>query len=217
MDKIPNLKNFWFVYHIPGSCGSLLSVLLRSQIEKDFVFTGFNDNTAHAYLENAFNNTHSYASHRNFKKSNIDINQHLQKNYRNNNSIIQLSDINWFESIRKTIKSNKNIICYISDQELAYKNFFQKDNLAGLVGSDYNHVTHPFNIKKTHKKYKQIIVRESLYWYLQILKKKLNQTKSIDILEIIQKKNFSILEPIFKITNKKLLNDIVDDYNKNQK
>ena len=216
MDKIPNLKNFWFIFYIAGSCGSLLSVLLRSQIEKDFVFTGFNNNTAHAYVENAFNNTHSYISYRNFKKSNVDINQHLQKHFLDNNSIIQRSDINWFEPIHKTITANKNIICYISDQELAYKNYFQK--IWSLsVKSDYHHVTHPFKIKKTHKNYKQIIIRESLKWYLQILKKKLNKTKSIDILEIIQKKNFSILEPIFKITNKKLLNDIVDNYNKNQK
>ena len=114
MDKLLNLNDFWFIFYIPGSCGSLLSVLLKSQIEKNFVFTGFNDNTAHAYVKNAFNNTHSYKSYRSFKKSNIAIDQHLQKNYCNNNSNIQVCDINWFDSIHKTIKSNKIIICYIS-------------------------------------------------------------------------------------------------------
>jgi hypothetical protein len=37
----------YFLFYIPGSMGSLLSVLINSQTDKNFKFTGFTNNTAH--------------------------------------------------------------------------------------------------------------------------------------------------------------------------
>ena len=86
----------YFIFYIPGSMGSLLSVLINSQTDKNFKFTGFTDNTAHNMIKDIFRNTHDYHDYCKFKKSNKNIQQHLDENQEKIQGF-QRCDINWCE------------------------------------------------------------------------------------------------------------------------
>jgi hypothetical protein len=204
----------YFLFYIPGSMGSLLSVLIHSQIDETFRFLGFNDDTAHNHTKNIFHNTHDYTDYCKFKKSNKKIQQHLEEN-RKENSGFQRSDINWCEEfIKYRPKNISSIICYLSDKNLKINNFYYK--LGEITFETIKNIEFNFNIKKNHKKYKEIVFIKSITWWMNIEKKYLNLFPSIDMMPIIREKNYAQLAKICEIKNKKILDTIIDDYNSKQ-
>ena len=210
-DKL-NLSKIYFIFYIPGSMGALLLTLIRSQIENNFKFDGFADNTAHQYAKNTFNNTHNYEEYLNFKKTNVSLEEHLGKNFLNNNSLFQLCDLNWLPEFLK-IKKTNCIISYVSDYEIRLFNFYTKLNKITLESS-YK-ISYNFKIDKNHKDYETISFVKAINWFTNIEKKYLNIVPSIDMLSVIEKK-FDDLTKICKITNISLLTRIIDEYNSKQ-
>jgi len=203
----------YFICYIPGSMGSLLSVLMRSQIEKNFSFYFFKDDTAHSYIKNIFTNTHNYPDYLNFKKNNLTLDEHLIRNIKNNDSNFQTCDINWCEVFLK----NKNlncIICYIDDPTLKLEMLYSKlkDNVLSNVD---NHKMN-FNINKTHKNYENIIFIKTITWWMNQEVKYMKEFPSINMLPIIQKKDYSQLEKLCTLTNTAMLDTIINDYNSRQ-
>jgi hypothetical protein len=204
----------YFVFYIPGSMGSLLSVLIHSQTGETFEFLGFNDDTAHNHTKHIFGNTHDYFDYCKFKKSNKNIQQHLEEN-RKENVGFQRCDINWCEEfINYRPKNISPIICYLSDKDLKLNNFYYKlkeDTLKNIKNEEFN-----FNIKKNHKNYEEIMVIKTITWWMNKEKKYLNLLPSVDMVPIISEKKYEQLENICKIKNKKILDTIIDDYNSKQ-
>jgi len=204
----------YFVFYIPGSMGSLLSVLINSQTSETFKFLGFNDDTAHNHTKNIFGNTHSYIDYCKFKKSNKNLQQHLEEN-RKENTGFQRCDINWCgEFINYRPKNISSIICYLSDKNLKINNFYYKLGEIALKVIETTELN--FNIKKNHKKYKEIVFIKSITWWMNIEKKYLNLFPSIDMISIIREKKYAQLEKICKINDKNKLDVIIDDYNSKQ-
>ena len=194
--------------------GSLLSVLINSQTDKNFKFTGFTDNTAHNHTKNIFDNTHDYPDYCKFKKSNKNIQQHLEENQKENVGF-QRCDINWCEAfVNYKPRNVLSIICYLSDNNLKLDNFYYKLKELTLKNnktSEFN-----FNIKKTNKNYEKIVFIKTMTWWMNKEKKYLNLFPSVDMIPIIQEKNYKQLEKICKITDKDKLDVIIDDYNSKQ-
>jgi hypothetical protein len=207
-----DLSKIYFIFYIPGSMGSLLSILIKSQIENNFKFDTFGDNTAHRYIKDTFSNTHSYIEYLNFKKTNISLEKHLEKNFKNNNSLLQRCDINWLSEFLK-IKNTNYIISYISNYEVRLFNFYIK--LKKLTLESSYKISHNFEINKNHKDYETIIFIKTINWLSKIEKKYLNVVPSIDMLSVVEKK-FDNLTKFCKITNLSILKKIIDDYNSNQ-
>jgi len=204
----------YFIFYIPGSMGSLLSVLIRSQIDQTFRFVGFNNNTAHNYNKHIFLNTHDYTDYCKFKKSNKNVHQHLEEN-RKKNLGFQRCDINWCEEfINYKPKNILSIICYLSDNNLKLNNFYYK--LKKITLKNANPIEFNFNIKKSHKKYEEILFIKTITWWINQERKYLNSFPSVDMIPIIREKNYEQLENICKIKNKKILNTIINDYNNKQ-
>lgn len=214
MNNINILSKIYFIFYIPGSMGSLLSVLIRSQLEKEFNFIGFSNETAHSYTDDTFYNTHDYPEYLNFKKTNTPIEKHLIKNIKNNNSIIQRCDINWCNVFKN--KNFNSTICYIDDYQLKLTNFYIKLKKITLESINSSKFEMNFKINKNHKDYEKIIFMKTITWWINQERKYLKLFPSINLLPIIQKKNFNQLENICKITNTKILNTIIDDYNSKQ-
>jgi hypothetical protein len=204
----------YFVFYIPGSMGSLLSVLIHSQTDETFKFLGFNDDTAHNHTKNIFSNTHNYTDYCKFKKSNKNIQQHLEENQKENVGF-QRCDINWCEEfINYRPKNISSIVCYLSDNHLKLNNFYYKLKELTLKNnktSEFN-----FNIKKTHKNYEEIVFIKTITWWMNKEKKYLNLFPSIDMIPIIREKEYEQLENICKIKNKKILDIIIDNYSSKQ-
>jgi hypothetical protein len=212
MNNINYLSNIYFIFYVPGSMGSLLSVLIRSQMEENFNFNGFNDNTAHYYSNDALYNTHNYQDYLIYKKTNLTLEKHMIKNIRNNKSLFQRCDINWCNEFKN--KSYKSVICYIDDPELKIRNLYDKLKNS-VLDSNYN-LKMNFTIDKTHKKYEKIIFIKTITWWINQERKYLKLFRNINLLPVIEKKDFTQLENICKITNRNLLNAIIDNYNSKQ-
>jgi hypothetical protein len=204
----------YFIFYIPGSMGSLLSVLINSQTDKNFKFTGFTDNTAHNMTKDIFRNTHDYPDYCKFKKSNKNIQQHL---YENQEKIqgSQRCDINWCEEfINYRPKNILPIICYLSGDNLKLSNFYYKVGeitLKNTLPEEFN-----FKIKKNHKNYEEILFIKTITWWMNKEKKYLNLFSSVDMIPIICEKNYRELKNICKIKSEKMLDEIVDNYNSKQ-
>jgi hypothetical protein len=206
----------YFVFYIPGSMGSLLSVLIHSQIDETFKFMGFDDQTAHNHVKNIFSNTHNYIDYCKFKKSKKNIQQHLEENQKNNAGF-QRCDINWCEVFLKyKPKNTRSIICYLSENNLKLNNFYYK--LKKITLENANPIEFNFNItiKKNHRKYEEIIFIKAMTWWINQERKYLNSFTSIDMIPIIREKNYAQLEKICKVENQEILNKIIDDYNSKQ-
>jgi len=214
MNNLKTLSNIYFIFYIPGSMGSLLSVLIRSQLEKNFNFIGFANDTAHSYTDDTFYNTHDYPQYLNFKKTNITIEEHLIKNKKNNNSIFQRCDINWCDVFKN--KNFNSTICYLDDHQSKLTNFYIKLKKIARESIDANKFEMNFKINKNHKDYEKIIFIKTITWWINQERKYLKLFPSINLLPIIQKKDFSQLENVCKINNTKILNAIIDDYNNKQ-
>tara|TARA_B110000503_G_C7058583_1_gene375616 strand:+ start:375 stop:1088 length:714 start_codon:yes stop_codon:yes gene_type:complete len=213
MNSTDILSNKYFIFYIPGSMGSLLSVLIHSQIQKDFNFVGFNDSTAHSYVGDTFTNTHDYPQYLNFKKNNLTLEEHLIKNIKNNDSLFQRCDINWCEIFLKN-KSLNSIICYIDDPELKLNMLYSK--LRDITLNSASNAEMNFTINKTHKNYEEIIFIKTITWWMNQEIKYMKDFPSIDMLPIIQKKEYSQLEKFCTLTNTAVLDTIIDDYNSQQ-
>jgi len=212
MDNI-SLSKINYIFYIPGSAGSLLSVLMKSQIEKDFMFDGFSNNTAHRYCRNAIANTHSSLDYEYFKKTDTGLEAHLTKNL-TNDSLFQRLDIKWLDEFIKMKNVNK-IICYVNDYHLKLLNFYVK--LKDITLLDVQKRDLNFKINKDHKNYESLIFIKILNWKIKTEEKYLNKVTSIDMLPVLKKK-YDAFNKICKITNISLLDKIIDDYNaKNSK
>jgi hypothetical protein len=213
MNRIDILSDKYFIFYIPGSMGSLLTVLMQSQILKDLNFSGFNDNTAHSYTSDRFANTHDYPQYLNFKKNNLTLEQHLIKNLKNNDSLFQRCDINWCEIFLK--KKNLNcIISYIDDLELKLKMFYTK--LKDITLQNVDNVSMNFTISKTHKNYEEIIFIKTISWWMNQEIKYMKDFPTINMLPIIEKKDYTELKKFCTLTNIDRLDAIIDDYNARQ-
>lgn len=190
--------------------GSLLSTLIQSQIDDNFLFSGFGDNTAHKYIKFPYENTHDYNDYINFLNSNSTIEDHLVKN-KTNRFTPQTLDINWIKEFTNK-KKYKCIISYIDDYQLKLSNYYQK---ASMKHFD-NKISYNFKIEPTHKNFKKIDFMKAMLWWIKIEQKFLKIMPKIEMLSVIKKQNFDQLEQICKITDKKLLIEIIDDYNRNQ-
>jgi len=198
-----------YVFYIPGSAGSLLSILMRSQMEKDFTFDGFLDNTAHRYCRDAIANTHSWNEHEAFKKINTGLEEHLTKNL-TNDSMFQRMYIGWLDEFIK-IKNVNKIVCYIDDYNIKLLNFYVKlKNIT--LSSAQQKIDFNFKINENHKNYEPLIFIKMLNWMIKTEEKYLNNITSIDMLPVL-KKNYNTFNKICKITNISLLDKIINDYN----
>ena len=213
MNSTDILSDKYFIFYIPGSMGSLLTVLMQSQILKDFHFSGFKDNTAHNYSANRFANTHDYPQYLNFKKNNLTLEEHLIKNLKNNASLFQRCDINWCEIFLK--KKNLNcVISYIDNPLLKLKMFYTK--LKDNALKDVDNISMNFTISKTHKNYEEIIFIKTITWWMNQEIKYMKHFPSINMLTIIEKKDYTDLKKFCTLTNTDLLDSIIDDYNSQQ-
>jgi len=197
-----------YIFYIPGSAGSLLSVLMKSQIEKNFTFDAFSDNTAHRYCKDAIANSHSWNDHEDFKKTNTGMEEHLTKNLIND-SMFQRMFIGWIDEFIK-IKNVNKIVCYINDYNIKLLNFYLK--LKNNTLSDAQKINFNFKINKNHKNYDSLIFVKTLNWMIETERKYLNNVTSIDMLPVLEK-DYNAFGKICKITNISLLDKIVDDYN----
>ena len=197
-----------YIFYIPGSAGSLLSVLMTSQIEKNFTFNGFLDNTAHRYCKDAIANTHSWSDHDVFKKTNVGLEEHLTKNLIND-SMFQRMYIGWLDEFIK-IKNTNKIVCYIDDYNIKLLNFYLK--LKNITLASTQKINFNFKINKNHKNYESLIFIKMLNWMVKNEEKYLNNTTSIDMSPVL-KKDYSTFGKICKITDIALLDKIIDDYN----
>lgn len=194
--------------------GSLLTVLLHSQIDATFQFIGFDDDTAHNHTKNIFDNTHNYTDYCKFKKSNKIIKQHLKENQKNESGV-QRCDINWCEVfLRYKPKNISSIICHSSDSNLTLNNLYYK--LKEIIFKNTKSLEFNFNIKKSHKKYEEIVLVKTMTWLINQERKYLNIFPSVDMIPIIRDKNYAQFEKICKVKNKKILDTIIDDYNSKQ-
>jgi len=197
-----------YIFYIPGSAGSLLTVLMRSQLEKNFTFNGFSDDTAHSYCKDAITNAHGWTDHEDFKKTITGLEEHLTKNL-TNDSMFQRMYIGWLDEFIK-IKNTNKIVCYINDYHLKLLNFYVK--LKDITLTSTQRINFNFKINKNHKNYESLIFIKMLNWMVKTEEKYLNNTTSIDMLPVL-KKDYSTFGEICKITNISLLDKIVDDYN----
>ena len=205
----------YFIFYIPGSMGSLLSVLIRSQTEKNFEFNGFETDTAHNHVQKySHDNTHNYPDYQAYKKSKKDIETHLKEN-QVSNSNFQLCDVFWCsEFIDYKPAKTTTILCYIDDQMQKLNNFYNKlkeITLKSMANTELN-----FGIQKDHKHYEKIIFMKVMAWWIREEKKYLNLFPSINMNLVIQKNDYSELAKFVKITDKKLLDVIIKNYNKQQ-
>ena len=207
------LENINYIFYIPGSAGSLLSVLMKSQIEEDFVFDGFVDDTSHNYQHDAIKHTHGYEDYINFNKTGIDIKDHLWKNLCSDSLTQRIVFPKWIGEFIK-LKDLNLILCYMEDYSLKLFNFYKKlrgSPLAPPIGENYD-----FKIDKKHKHCEAIIYVKSLNWMIQLEKEYLHTVPTIKIDNIL-KKDFNEFNKICKITNAPILDKIIDQYNEKNK
>ncbi len=216
MRNIP-VKDMKFIFYIPGSMGSLLSLLIKSQIEKNFVWQGLDGNTAHNYKKLPFSNTHGWADYIDFKKNNKELEQHLVDNYNDNDSLVhQISFPGWLNEFEKIKHLNLNLIlCYVEDYKLKLFNYYAKKQIVLSGGSEHPPIENPVSIKKSHPSYKTFTYIASLNWQIELEKPHMNTMPTIKIENILQK-DFRQLSKVIQITNASLLDEIIDLYNQSQ-
>jgi hypothetical protein len=172
-----------YIFYIPGSAGSLLSILMKSQMEKDFPFDGFLDHTAHRYCKDAIANSHTWTHHEDFKKTNTGLEGHLTKNLIND-SMFQRMYIGWLDEFIK-IKNVNKIVCYIDDYSIKLLNYYLK--LKNVTFGTAQKIHFNFKINENHKNYESLIFIKMLNWMVKTEKKYLNNITSIDMLPVLEK------------------------------
>tara|TARA_B100000902_G_scaffold243092_1_gene230173 strand:+ start:119 stop:817 length:699 start_codon:yes stop_codon:yes gene_type:complete len=195
-----------FIFYIPGSMGSLLSTLVKSQMDKSFLFHGFGDKTAHNHIRLPYKNTHDYYDYVDFLHSKSTIEDHLRKN-KTEHIGPQNLDIHWSKEFIN--KNYKCVISYVDDYKLKLGNYYWKVKLSGKV-------PHDFKIKSTHKDSEKINYMKTMLMWIKKEQEFLKVMPKIEMLSVIRKQNFEQLEQICNISDKKLLIKIIDDYNRYQ-
>lgn len=206
MDK--QLENIKFVFYIPGSMGSLFSVCLDSQITKNFKFKKFTStlSTAHSHVKHKIANTHTYLDLLNFQKKKISIEEHLTKNLQDNVlPLYHRMDITWYNSFPNNFDKT---ICYLENFESKIYYYYTK-----LKNVD-------FEMRKSwlgdNKKLHYVEIIEMIKWYSNIEKNLLPNAKKINMSKFV-KKDFDDFTKHVKITNKSILEKIIDEYNTRNK
>jgi len=202
----PLLSKITYIFYVPGSVGSLLSILIQSQLDKNFIFNGFTEDTAHEYVNDAFRNTHNQLQYKDFKKSNITLEEHLLNNIYND-STIQRLNIEWLEEFIKFDNLNK-VLCYTDDYNLKLLNFYKK--VGDKVLKSNEKIDH--EIDKNHKDYETFSNIKTLNLMIRTEEKYLHKIPSINI-DLVLKKEFTEFTKICNITNRTLLEKIIDRYN----
>ena len=206
---------YYFIFYIPGSMGSLLATIIRSQNDKNFKFIGFKNDTAHDYVKNTFTNTHTYDDYVNFSKKKKSLKKHLAENKKENSNIQTLS-IDWCEPfINYKSRGSKKVICFISDEKLKLNYFYYK--LKEITLKNVENTKYNFNIDKNHKNYEKIVFMKTITWWMNKEKKYICMFPSIDMTTTINNKDYTQLKKICAITDQKLLDIIIDDYVKKQR
>jgi len=206
-----DLDKIYYIFYTPGSCGTLLSVLIRSQVDDSFTFTGFENNTAHQYRQNAIANTHSYYEYQDFLQSGISIEQHLRDN-QHNDSLFQRCHLQWINAIQELDIPNL-ILCYLSDLEMKANYLYIKqmqEIMDALPKMPMN-----FGIDKQHKDIETLLIVKMLRLYTEEENKHLGSVKSIDMNQVLEKE-FSELSKCCEIKDTGLLEEIINEYKNNQ-
>tara|TARA_X000000950_G_scaffold264894_1_gene338632 strand:- start:901 stop:1617 length:717 start_codon:yes stop_codon:yes gene_type:complete len=217
MPKVPYEK-LKFIFYIPGSMGSLLSLLIKSQIEKNFVWSGLDGDTAHNYKKLPIIDVHGYPDYLKFKKLNIGIRDYVEKNYLDNGSMVhQISFPGWLHEFDKLKHLNLDlIICYVEDYGLKLFNYYAKKQIPVEGAPEEPAITNSFNINKNNSAYETLTYVKSLNWQIQLEKPYLDIIPTVRIDRLL-KKDFSDFMKVCDITNATLLEEIIDLYNKSQK
>jgi hypothetical protein len=207
-----DLDKIYYIFYTPGSCGTLLSLLIRSQIDGKFTFAGFENNTAHQYKQNAIAKTHSYYEYKDFLQSGVSIEQHLRDN-QYNDSWFQRCHPQWINAIQELDLPNL-ILCYLSDKEMKANNMYIKERQAII---DAMHKT-PINFKidKGHKDIENLLIMKMFKLYTEEENKHLHSVKSVNMNRVLEKE-FSELSNCCEIKDRTLLEEIIDEYNAKQK
>lgn len=203
------LENINYIFYIPGSSGSLLSLLMKSQMEENFIFDGFIDDTAHNYDHDAIKNTHGYHDYIAYKKSGIGLREHLEENLHGESLTQRIVFPKWIGEFLQ-LEGLNLILCHMEDYSLKLLNFYKKLNgspLAPPVDEDFN-----FKIDKSHKHSEAITYIKSLNWMIKLEKEYLHSVPTINIDNIL-KKDFNEFNKICKITNAPILDQIINEYN----
>lgn len=217
MPKVPYDK-MKFIFYIPGSMGSLLGLLIKSQIEENFVWSGLDGDTAHNYKKLPITDTHGYPDFLQFKKLNIGIRDHIEKNYLDNGSMVhQVSFPGWLHEFDKLKHLNLDIImCFVEDYRLKLFNYYAKKQI--VVDGDPSEppIEYAYDIDKKNNVYDTLTYIKSLNWQIKLEKPYLD-TYPVVTVENLLKKDFTEFEKVCDVTNASLLEEIIDLYNKSQK
>lgn len=206
-----DLDKIYYIFYTPGSCGTLLSLLIRSQIDGNFTFVGFENNTAHQYKQNAIAKTHSYYEYQDFLQSGVSIEQHLRDN-QYNDSRFQRCHPQWINSIQELDLPNL-ILCYLSDQEMKANNMYIKERQA--IIDAMHKMPNNFKIDKQHKDIETLLIVRMLKLYTDEENKHRQSVKSIDMNRVLEKE-FSELSKCCEIKDTGLLEEIINEYKNNQ-
>ena len=206
-----DLDKIYYIFYTPGSCGTLLSLLIKSQIDDSFKFAGFENNTAHQYKQNAMTKTHSYHEYQEFLQSGISIEQHLRDN-QHNDSLFQRCHPQWINAIQELDLPNV-ILCYLSNQEMKANNMYIKERQAIL--DTMNKIPMNFGIDKQHKDIESLLIVKMLKLYTDEENKHLHSVKSVDMNQVLEKE-FSELSRCCEIKDKGLLEEIINEYKNKQ-
>jgi len=190
--------------------GSLLSTLIQSQMDEQFVFSGFGKNTAHKYINLPYENTHDYNDYVNFLKSDLSIEDHLDRN-RTNYNYPQTLDINWTKEFTNKQKY-KCVISYVDDYQIKLSNYYYKASMTHFA----NKTPYNFKMEPTHKNFEKIDFIKTILWWIKIEENFLKMMPRIEMLSVTRNQDFDQLEQICSISDKKLLVEIINDYNKHQ-
>lgn len=206
-----DLDKIYYIFYTPGSCGTLLSLLIKSQIDSNFTFTGFGNNTAHQYKQNAISKTHSFYEYQDFLQSGKSIEQHLCDNQLND-SQFQRCHPQWINAIQELDLPNL-ILCYLSDQEMKANNMYVKEKKA--IMDTLHNIPLNFGIDKGHKDIENLLIIKMFKLYTEEENKHLHSVKSVNMNRVLEKE-FSELSNCCEIKDRTLLEEIIDEYNAKQ-
>lgn len=203
-----------FLFYIPGSMGSLLATLIRSQMESDFSFNGFNEDNAHEYIKYAYSNTHNYTDYMAFKNKGVTLESHLEQN-KTGHDVPQTLDIHWAEEFYG--KSDMQlVVCYLSDMEQVINNYVSKVySLKDIPEIAHQFVSDKIKIKPDHPQFEHIDALQITLHFLKEQRRVLNKHQNIDMLKVLDN-DYREFEAICEIKNMALLDHIVESYKKKQ-
>lgn len=206
-----DLDKIYYIFYTPGSCGTLLSILIKSQIDSSFIFSGFHSNNAHQYKQNAIANTHSYFEYKHWLENGPNIEQHLRENQQND-SQFQRCHPQWINAI-KTLKYPNLILGYLSNFHTKANNLYikEKDYISNILQTSKVN----FGIDSNHKNADTLMLIKFLKLYTDEEQKHFNTVKTVDMNRVMEK-DYTELSHCVQITDREVLDEIIDEYNTKQ-